>query len=69
MTMATCLPWTGDSPVRFNFKMAKKTFFYGWTVVGICTIAMKLGYGFRHSFTVFFLPSSKNSAGAEEALQ
>ncbi|MEC7684249.1 MAG: MFS transporter [SAR324 cluster bacterium] len=36
--------------------MAKKTFFYGWTVVGICTIAMTLGYGVRHSFSVFFPP-------------
>jgi len=36
--------------------LAKRTFFYGWTVVGICTVAMTLGYGVRHSFSVFFPP-------------
>ena len=36
--------------------MAKQTFFYGWTVGGICTIAMTFGYGVRHSFSVFFPP-------------
>ena len=28
--------------------------FYGWKIVGICTISMTLGYGVRHSFSVFY---------------
>ena len=30
--------------------------FYGWTIVAVCTVTMTLGYGVRHSFGVFFPP-------------
>lgn len=35
--------------------MSKKPpLFYGWVIVGICALTMMLGYGVRHSFSVFF---------------
>tara|TARA_B100001245_G_scaffold149802_1_gene112025 strand:+ start:2005 stop:3297 length:1293 start_codon:yes stop_codon:yes gene_type:complete len=34
----------------------RSNWFYGWTIVAICTVTMTLGYGVRHSFGVFFPP-------------
>ena len=34
--------------------MIFKSHFYGWKIVAICTVSMTLGYGVRHSFSVFY---------------
>ena len=41
--------------MKENMK-ARSNWFYGWTIVAICTVTMTLGYGVRHSFGVFFPP-------------
>jgi MFS family permease len=41
--------------VKENVKQ-RSNWFYGWTIVAICTVTMTLGYGVRHSFGVFFPP-------------
>ncbi len=41
-------------------------FFYGWVIVAVCTVCMTMGYGIRHSFSVFF-PSILDEFGWSRA--
>ena len=41
-------------------------FFYGWVIVAVCTVCMTMGYGIRHSFSVFF-PSILDQFGWSRA--
>ena len=50
--MATHEPGNSEN-ARVNHR---SNWFYGWTVVAVCTVTMTLGYGVRHSFAVFFTP-------------
>jgi sugar phosphate permease len=34
--------------------MVKKSFFYGWIIVGVVFVGMVFVYGIRHSFSIFF---------------
>ena len=49
---------TSDSRENIVNEIVKhrSDWFYGWTVVAICTVTMTVGYGVRHSFGVFFPP-------------